>query len=326
VNEISTIRVAAAQYRLEPLHSLQELGAKLARWIEEAAAANARLLVFPEYAGMEMASLADQRQNPDRRSPDRHTLGPLPVAGPDRRGSPCLEWETDVLQPLLPAFLALHSELAARYRVYILAGSLPVRDPDGSLRNTAYFFTPDGLVCSQDKIVLTRWEREVWRMTGGDELRVFDTEWGPIGCAICYDVEFPMIARQQAEARARIILAPCCTDSLRGYYRVRVGARARALENQAYVIQSPLVGDGLRSSAVARNVGFAAVYAPPDLGPRENGVVTQGPLNETQWVYADLDLKAIDRIRRAGSIANADEWAHHARIGPAVKGKFRSLV
>jgi predicted amidohydrolase len=322
VSASSRIRVAAAQYPIERLQSWEDVRAKLAHWTQEAVAAGARLLVFPEYAGLEIASIADQRGEKDRRSPERHTAGPLPVIRPDRRGEPSLEWETNVLQPFLPVFLALNSELAARHGVYILAGSLPVRHPDGSLRNTAYFFAPDGSVCSQDKIVVTRWEREVWGMTGGDEVRVFDTDMGRIGIAICYDVEFPIIARRQAEARARIILAPCCTDSLRGHYRVRVGARARALENQAYVVQSPVLGEGPRSSVLAKCVGFAAIYAPPDLGPRENGVVAQGPLNAPQWVYGDLDLNAVDRIREDGVIANADEWAAHVRLGPAVKGKF----
>ena len=316
------IRVAAAQYPIERLQRWEDVHAKLARWTQEAVTAGARLLVFPEYSGLEIASLADQRSTKDRRSPERHTAGPLPVARPDRRGEPSLEWETGVLQPFLPGFLALHSELAARHSIYILAGSLPVRHSDGTLRNTAYFFAPDGSVSSQDKIVVTRWEREVWGMTGGDEVRVFDTDMGPIGIAICYDVEFPIIARRQAEARARIILAPCCTDSLRGYYRVRVGARARALENQAYVIQSPVLGETPRSSVIAKCVGFAAIYAPPDLGPRENGVVVEGPLNVPQWIYGDLDLNAVDRIRNDGVIANATEWAAHVRIGPAVKGKF----
>jgi len=318
--------VAAAQYQIEQLRSWAQVQAKLGHWISDAAAAGARLLVFPEYSGMEIAWLADQRRVQDRRSPARHTMGPLAVLLPDRRQGPTLEWETDAVQSLIPDFLALNSELAARHSVYILAGSLPVRSSDGTLRNTAYFFAPDGSVCSQDKIILTRWEREVWSMTGGDEVRVFDTDLGPIGIAICYDVEFPIIARRQAEARSRVILTPCCTDSLRGYYRVRVGARARALENQAYVVQSPVLGGRAPSSVIAKGVGFAAIYSPPDLGPSENGVVAQGTINEPQWIYADLDLDAIDRIRGDRVIANADDWAAHVRIGPAIKGKFRRIA
>jgi predicted amidohydrolase len=198
-----------------------------------------------------------------RRSPDRHCLGPLPVQYGDRRQGQSLVWATDAIQPLIPQYLSLFAALALRHRTYILAGSMPLRQPDGSLTNRAFLFAPDGSMGSQDKMVLSRWEREVWKMRDGEEVRVFDTEFGPIAINICYEVEFPIVARRQAEAGARIILAPCCCDSLRGYYRVRVGARARALENQAYVIQSPAIGNADWLSALDRCVGFAAIYAPP---------------------------------------------------------------
>lgn len=319
-----TVRVASAQYEIECFLNWEAIEAKLESWIEEAAAAGAQLLVFPEYASLEMAGAADRRIE-DRRSPDRHQLGPLPVPH-DRRAEDSLLWITDAIQPLIPRYQALFAALAARHRVYVLGGSIPVRHLDGSLTNTAFLFAPDGGMGTQDKIVLTRWEREIWQMRGGHQVRVFDTEFGPIGINICYDVEFPAIARQQAEAHARIILAPCCCDSLRGYYRVRVGARARALENQAYVIQAPAVGNADWLAAIDRCVGFAGIYAPPDLGPRENGVIAQGKADEVGWVYADLDLAAVDRIRGNKVIANATEWDAHMEVGAAVRFEFEKVA
>ena len=147
-------------------------------------------------------------------------------------------------------------------------------------------------------------------------------QFGPIGINICYDVECPVVARRQAEAGARIILAPCCCDSLRGYYRVRVGARARALENQAYVVQSPAIGTANWLAEFDRLVGFAAIYGPPDLGPRESGVLAQGTRAHPEWNYADLDLGAIDRIRGDAGMANAREWTAHMEIGAAAQGEF----
>lgn len=313
------VRVATAQYSINYLRSWGQLEAKLTRWVDEAASSGAQLLVFPEYGALELAGIVDQRTSFERRSPDRHLLGPLPVALHDRREKADLTWVTNKIQPLVADYLAFHASLAAQYRVHILAGSLPLRGADGKLRNTAFFFAPDGSMGSQDKIILTRWEREVWHMTGGNEVCVFDTEHGPIGIDICYDVEFPIIARRQAEAHARIILSPCCCDSLRGFYRVRVGARARALENQAYVVQAAVVGTADWLPAIDRCVGLAAIYTPPDLGPRENGIIAQGELNQPQWVYGNLDLSAIDRIRGKSTIANAEDWAAHIHIGAAVK-------
>jgi predicted amidohydrolase len=318
---IETVRVASAQYKIEFLRNWDTLEGKVAHWVEEAAGAGARLLVFPEYAALELVGLADSRAA-ERRSPDRHRLGPLPVQYGDRRRNESLVWATDAIQPLIPQYLSLFAALASRHRTYILAGSMPFRHPDGPLTNRAYLVAPDGSMGAQDKMVLSRWEREVWQMRNGEEVRVFPTEFGPVGINICYEVEFPIVARRQAEAGARIILTPCCCDSLRGYYRVRVGARARALENQAYVIQSPAIGNADWLSALDRCVGFAAIYAPPDLGPRESGVVAQGQGEVPGWVYGDLDLTAIDRIRGNASIANVGEWAAHMEIRAAVHGKF----
>jgi predicted amidohydrolase len=176
----------------------------------------------------------------------------------------------------------------------------------------------------QDKIVPVRWEREYWGITGGDRIRVFDTDFAPIGVTICYDVEFPHVARLQAEAGARIVLVPCCADSARGYHRVRVGARARALENQAYVIQSPAIGGAAGSRVLWSGVGTAGIYAPPDLGPGVNGVIAQGADQKPQWVYADLDLTALDRLRRGdGLIANTEEWDSHLAFTQADKVAYQ---
>lgn len=321
---MTKIRVASAQYRIECFREWEALEGKLASWTEQAAREGARLLVFPEYAALELAGLVERRKA-ERRSPDRHQLGSLPVSG-DRRLEDSLLWVTDEIQPLIPKYNSFLAGLSAKHGIYIVGGSVPVRQADGSLTNTAFFFAPDGTAGAQEKMVLTRWEREVWEMRGGTEVRVFDTDFGPVGIDICYDVEFPVVARRQAEAGARVIVAPCCCDSLRGYYRVRVGARARALENQVYVVQAPAVGNANWLPAIERCVGFAGIYAPPDLGPRENGVVAQGELDREAWVYANLDLGAVDRIRGSDVVANVREWDGHLRVGPAVRVATRRVA
>lgn len=305
-----TLKVAAAYYPTQRVNSWDAGRAKREEWISAAAIKGAKVLVFPEYCGMEFVGIADRRTLATRRSPSRHTLGPLPITTPDRRRDASLQWEIDCLQPLIEDYVDLHASLARKHRIYVLAGTMPVRQPDGSLRNTAYLCAPDGSVGTQDKIVPTRWEHEVWGVVGADTVNVFQTEFGRVGIAICYDVEFPVICRRQAEARARIVLTPCCTDSLRGFYRVQIGARARALENQLYVVHS------------TAGTGFGAIYAPPDLGPCETGVVAQGELNDARLIFAELDLAAIERIRGTEPVGNSEDWARHSQLGPALNGTF----
>ncbi len=84
--------------------------------------------------------------------------------------------------------------------------------------------------------------------SGVEGLKAFETSIGKLGILICYDNEFPMLGRRLAEMGVELVLAPSCTDTLAGSYRVRIGAQARALENQ---FRNPLLPHRRRSAMVA---------------------------------------------------------------------------
>ncbi len=276
--------VAAAQYPIDRLGSWQAYKSKLVRWVESAAREGAQLLVFPEYGGMELASLFGPEVERD------------------------LGRQLEVVAGLEAEMAGLHRDLARRHGVYLLAGSQPARVGEGSYHNRARLASPDGREGHQDKVVMTRFERERWGVSGGTELRVFATTLGRIGIAICYDVEFPLLVRRLVEAGAELILAPSCTDTLRGYHRVRVGAQARALENQCVVVQSPTVGNAPWSPAVDVNVGAAGVYGPPDHGFPEDGVLARGRLDQAMWLFAEVDLERAAEVRAYGQVLNHRDW------------------
>ena len=280
---VSPFRIAAAQYPIEALESWEAYEGKLTRWVAEATDGGAALLVFPEYGAMELASL------------DPASMG-------DLQGSIAF------VSVLLPRVDALHTELAARFGVHILAASAPWQAPGGRFRNRARLFAPGGTVGVQDKLIMTRFEREEWGIVGGDSLAVFDTALGRIGVCICYDSEFPLIARAMVEAGAEILLVPSCTDSLHGYNRVRIGSQARALEGQCYTVQSPTVGTADWSPAVDVNRGAAAVYGPPDRGFPDDGIIAQGVLDQPGWVFADVDPAAVHAVRADGGVLNVAHW------------------
>jgi predicted amidohydrolase len=148
---------------------------------------------------------------------------------------------------------------------------------------------------------------------------VFDTELGTLGVAICYDSEFPLLVRRQVAAGANLILVPSCTDTLAGYHRVHLSCRARALENQCFVVQAVTVGDAPWSIPLDRNVGAAGVYGPVEQSVFPDGVVAQGKLNQSGWVYADLDLDAIARARREGQVHNHQDWDLAAHLEGTVE-------
>lgn len=280
-----TLRLAAAQYPIDPIASWDAFEGKLRAWFSSAAAQGAQLLVFPEYGSMELARIAGEDVWSD------------------------LQRSIDFIGGLRGRIDALHADLARMHHVHVVAASLPERDPrDGRAYNVARLITPVGELGEQRKIVMTRFEREKWGIQGGRDVRVFDTTLGLIGIATCYDAEFPLIARAMCEVGAELILVPSCTEGAFGFHRVRVGARARALENQCHVVQSPTVGNALWSPAVDRNHGAAGVFGPPDLGFPVDGVIAEGAVNEPQWLFADINPTAVERVRREGAVLNHAHW------------------
>jgi predicted amidohydrolase len=228
-----------------------------------------------------------------------------------------LHLQIESMQACLSAFLDLHCDLARRHHTYILAGTFPVQVGDGEYRNRAYLFSPSGASAFQEKLIMTRFEKERWGISAGREIKVFETGLGRIGVNVCYDIEFPSIARAQVEAGADLILVPSCTDTLAGYHRVRIGCRARALENQCYVVQSPTVGQARWSEAVDCNTGCAGLFTPVDSGFPDDGVQAVGNLDTPQWVYGELDPVRLRSVRDDGQVFNYRDWPRQFPIAAA---------
>jgi predicted amidohydrolase len=123
------------------------------------------------------------------------------------------------------------------------------------------------------------------------------------------------------EAGMELLLVPSCTEAALGYWRVRLGAQARALEGQCYAVHSPTVGQADWSPAVDSNRGAAAIYGPPDRGFPDDGVVALGEMDASQWVFAEVDLARVADLRADGGVLNARHWAEQpgAQALPAVE-------
>jgi predicted amidohydrolase len=279
------LRIAACEYPIDRPASWTEWEEKLRTLCTAATGHGAQLLVFPEYAGMELTALLPAEECADLLRSIRS------------------------LQPMRDAYVAAHRKLAVELGVTILAGSIPW-ECGGVFHNRAWLCTPDGRTEYQDKIIMTRFEREQWSISGGRELRVFDLP-GSVraGVLICYDSEFPLLARQLCEAGADLLLVPSCTDTDAGSHRVMLGCRARALEQQCIVVQSPTAGCADWSPALDVNTGKAGVFAPVDIGFPSDGILAAGAPPETApWLIADLPLARLHSVRRHGQVRNAVDW------------------
>lgn len=278
------IRVATAAYPMDFLRDWAAYAEKIADWVARGAEGGAQILVFPEYGAMELA-----------------TLSGAEVAGD-------LERSLSAVSDRLAAADDLHADLAARHGVHILAASAPCFDPALGDRpvNRARLFAPGGGRGAQDKQIMTRFEREEWGVAPGGPLRIFDTALGRIAVLICYDAEFPLLGRAVAEAD--IVLVPSCTEAQAGYSRVRIGAEARALENQCVTVMASTVGTCPWSEAVDTNTGRGGVFGPPDRGFPPSGIIAEGAMDAPGWTFADIDPAAIAGVRADGVVLNRRHW------------------
>lgn len=276
------MKIASAAYPLDVLSSWAQYEEKISEWVAEAAGCGADLLVFPEYAAMELATLD----------------------GPEVAGD--LEASIAAVSNRLEEVDALHLRLAAAHGVHIVAASAPAMVDGGRPVNRARLITPGGHVGVQDKQIMTRFEEEVWDVVPGGPLQVFDTDLGRIGVLICYDSEFPLLGRALAECD--ILCVPSVTETLAGYWRVRIGTMARALENQCVAAMASVVGDADWSDALGDSHGAGGIFGPPDRGFPPNGVLAAGRINQPGWTYAEVDLRQIAEVRADGIVLNRRNW------------------
>ncbi len=279
------MKVASAAYPLDWHDNWLSFEDKIEAWVDGAAEAGANLLVFPEYAAMELASLAG------------HDIATDPSES------------LIAVSEVMPDAIALLQGCASRHGVHIATPTGPVERVDGKLVNRAHLLAPNGLKGYQDKLIPTPSERKEMNISAGEQAVVFETSIGKIGILICYDCEFPLIARAMVEAGAEILVVPSCTEDVSGFWRVRVGAMARALEGQCIVAHAPLVGRADWCDAAERATGAAAIYCPSDLGFSETGILDEGPLGLVGWALADVELSEIARVRRDGHVLNMTHWA-----------------
>lgn len=288
------ITIAAAQYPITFHKHLDDWAEHIGRWVGDAVQQGADLLLFPEYGAMELVSLMPEADQSD------------------------LQRQVRQMDRLKADFLRVFSHWAAVYRCILVAPSLPVTN-SGQCFNRCYVFGPKGLAGYQDKLFMTRFETEEWFIDPGlPQLTVFETDWGAFGIQTCYDVEFPLGSALLCRHGAQLILAPSCTETLRGATRVHVGARARALENQCYVAVSQVVGEAPWSLAVDINYGYTAVYSTPDTGFPETGVLAMAEPQQAGWLLQTLDLSALHHVRANGAVLNARD---HARVDYTLGGQ-----
>jgi predicted amidohydrolase len=175
---------------------------------------------------------------------------------------------------------------------------------DESLYKIGYLVRRNGTYEQYEKIHITPDEAKYWGVKGGKKIEVFETDCGPIGVVICYDVEFPELSRLLAQDGMKILFVPFLTDTQNGYSRVRNCARARAIENECYVAVAGAVGNLPKVHNMDIQYAQSVVFTPCDFSFPTDGIKAEATPNTEMILVVDVDLDLIAELNRYGSVKN----------------------
>lgn len=274
------VRICSVQYALRPVADFQDFARQVEKFVDMGDDYDADVIVFPELLSVQLITCLKQPAVSDHARLMRQIS----------------EQFTERLD-------GMFDHLARTYDRILIAGTHP-RWIDGKFCNVASIFVPRYPPIHQPKLHLTRTEREEWRFDPGNDLAVVETYFGRFGVSICYDVQFPEIARVQVAHGMQLLLVPYLTDDRRGHRRVTTCAQARGVENQIFVATAGMVGSLPLVTDLTAQYAQSGIYTPSDFAFPVDGVAAEATPNTEMGVVADLDLALLDRARSNGSVLN----------------------
>jgi len=274
--ERTTARIGCVQWQMRPFKSVEEMIHQVEFFIDALSDYQCDLALFPEFFNAPLMGLENHNDSID-------SIKAL------------AEFSKEIVEAV--------SRLAVSYNINVIAGSMPVIEDD-ELLNVAYLCRRDGTIDAQYKLHPTPHEKRAWIMQGGNKLKVFDTDFGKIGILICYDVEFPELARLLSEEGMQILFVPFWTDTKNGFLRVRCCAQARAIENECYVAIAGSVGNLPKVDGADIQYAQSAVFSPSDFSFPHDAVMAETTPNTEMTLIVDLDLDKLHKLQNEGSVRN----------------------
>jgi len=279
-----TVRIGTVQFMQRRVRSFDEFLENVRYFVDVVADYKGDFVVFPELFTLQLLSIENEEISPQQ--------------------------AIEALTKYTPQFKEAMREMALRYNINIIGGSHPTRVESGRVENIAYVFLRDGSIHEQAKIHPTPNEEYWWNIEGGNELQAIDTDCGPIGVLICYDSEFPELARYLADQGVQILFVPFCTDERQSYLRVRYCCQARAVENQYYVVMSGNVGNLPNVANMDIQYAQSCILTPCDFPFSRDGIACDTTPNAETVAFADLRLETLTVARNSGTVQNLKDRRH----------------
>ncbi len=272
----TVVRLGLVQWQMRPYKGLEELFEQIEYFIDAVSGYKSDFALFPEFFNAPLMAQYNHLSEPEAiRELAKYT------------------------DEIREKFVSL----AISYNVNIITGSLPYMR-ENKLYNVGYLCRRNGSVEEFEKLHVTPDEEKFWGMVGGEKIQVFETDCGPIGVLICYDVEFPELPRLLAEEGMKILFVPFLTDTQNGYSRVRYCARARAIENECYVAIAGSVGNLPKVHNMDIQFAQSVVFTPCDFAFPTNGIKAEATPNTEMILVADVDIELLRELHNYGAVRN----------------------
>lgn len=270
----SNVRLALIQWQMRLFKDLNALLEQIEFFVDGASAYESDFILFPEYF----------------HAPLMAEFNHLPEADAIRK-------LTSYTEAIRDKFI----EFAISYNSNIITGSMPIVR-DGKLHNVGWLCRRNGTFEQYEKLHVTPSERFDWGMAGGTTLKAIDTDCGKVGVLICYDVEFPEVARLLADEGIHILFVPFVTDTQNGYTRVKHCAQARAIENECFVAIAGCVGNLPKVHNMDIQYAQSAVFTPSDFAFPTNAIKAEATPNTEMTLIVDVDLDLLKDLHYLGSV------------------------
>ncbi|MDP3981335.1 MAG: nitrilase-related carbon-nitrogen hydrolase [Chlamydiota bacterium] len=182
--------------------------------------------------------------------------------------------------------------LARRYGIWF-CGSMLLPNKHGKLSNTAILVDSQGLsICAYEKIHLFPPMMEERYLEPGHHLTTANIAWAKVGFAICYDLRFPELFVSYALHGVKIVFLPASFPSPRQEHW-KVLLKARAIENQMVMVGVNRVGYDLMECGDKISYFGNSLLVDPT-----GSIVAEGPNDEEQLIYADIDMDLVNQTRQ----------------------------
>lgn len=268
------VRICVIQYMMKQIDSFEAFAQQCEYYMDVAHNYKSDFVVFPEIFTAQLLSFMEMK-------------------------TPSLSARK--LATFTDQYISTFSNFAIKYNVNVIGGSHYVEE-NGEVYNIAYLFRRDGTYEKQYKIHVTPNEKHLWQISSGNELKVFNTDCGKIAILVCYDIEFPELARLVTDRGANIIFTPFNTDERQGYLRVRYCAQARAVENQVYTVIAGTVGNLTHVEHLDIQYAQSAIFTPSDFSFPRDGIMAECTPNIEMVIVGDVDLELLKRTRKSGTV------------------------